>query len=44
MCPVCEQKVGDDHKHGISERESEKHEELVEKIRILNEEDEKYQN
>ena len=41
MCPVCEQEVSENHKHDIDSRESKKHEDLVEKIRILNEEDEK---
>ncbi len=34
ICPVCEQKVDEGHKHGINERESKKYDELLENIKI----------
>lgn len=33
ICPVCEQKVDEGHKHNISLREGKKHDELVEQVR-----------
>ncbi len=41
MCPVCEQKVDDSHKHSISQRESKKYEELIRQIKICNYEEPK---
>ena len=41
ICPVCEQKVDENHKHNINLRENKKHEELVEQIKNYQEEEEK---
>jgi DNA repair protein SbcC/Rad50 len=37
ICPVCEQKVDENHKHGISEREGKKHEKFLESLKSLKE-------
>ncbi len=39
ICPVCEQKVDEKHKHDISQRESKKYEELIEQVRNCTEEE-----
>lgn len=39
ICPVCEQKVDKEHKHGINLRESKRHSELVEQIKSCKEEE-----
>ncbi len=39
ICPVCEQKVDDVHKHGINDRENKKHDELVNQVKIFREEE-----
>ena len=43
ICPVCEQKVDETHKHGINLRESKKHEELLGQIKNYQEEEEKFE-
>jgi len=39
ICPVCEQKVDEKHKHDVHSRESKKHEELLERIKNCQEEE-----
>ena len=39
ICPVCEQKVDENHKHNIASRENKKYEELVEQIKNYQEEE-----
>lgn len=39
ICPVCEQKVDEKHKHDINLRESRKHEELLEQIKSYQDEE-----
>ena len=41
ICPVCEQKVDESHKHDINSRESRKQEGLIESIRKYKEDEEK---
>ena len=41
MCPVCEQKVDEKHKHDINSRENKKHEEFIEHIKNLKDEESK---
>lgn len=41
ICPVCEQKVDKEHKHGINLRESKRHSELVEQIKSCKEDESK---
>ena len=44
VCPVCEQKVTESHKHGINERENKKYNELIEHIKNYRDEEEKLKN
>ena len=39
ICPVCEQKVDEKHRHDVTERESKKYEELLEQIKNYKEEE-----
>ncbi|MBI2659210.1 SMC family ATPase [Candidatus Woesearchaeota archaeon] len=39
ICPVCEQKVDEKHKHDVNSRESKKHEELLEQVKNCQEEE-----
>lgn len=41
ICPVCEQKVDEKHKHDVNSRENKKHYELVEQIKLHREEESK---
>lgn len=41
ICPVCEQTVDEKHKHDINLRESKRHDELIERIKNYQEEEEK---
>jgi len=43
ICPVCGQKVDEEHKHSVNSRETEKHDELLEQIKDFKERELKYE-